>query len=218
MNLMKTKTPSKSPKNSTPKRGNLSPQEIRPLVMAASKAFKIQEESGLTDSGEDFNTWRHRQCMEAIGKPGITACNHADFRPLLAHFQTLAGEDALAFKTHMRSGQPTDHATPGDTFEARESVVHSIAQALAAQAQLSVGYIVYLVRQKTRRPDLTLGNDWKIGLVQRCTISQLTQIHHTLVNRIAAVEGTGTSQGRNKSQRLKSSKAARSPATISERF
>lgn len=247
-------------------RGNLTPNEIRPLIMAASKAFKIQETAGLTDSGETFDTWRKRQCLEAVNKPGLTACNHTHFRPLLAHFQTLAGDDFKAFKTHMRSGKPTDHAVPNDTFEAREIIVHTIADALAAhlhlaqtpaelllaetsaifaiihptippeavessaafqkiltrkqaiKSPLSVGYIVHLARQKTRRPDLNLGSDWKAGLAERCTLSQLTQLRATLVNRIAAVEGVGSSQDRNKSQRSKSAKAARDPKTITPRW
>lgn len=248
----------------------MTPGEIRPLVMAASKAFKIQDENGLTDPGETFDTWRHRQCMEAVGKPGITACNHADFRPLLAHFQTLAGEDDRAFKTHMRSGKSTDHAAPGDTHEAREAVVSVIADTLAAhmhlantaedvltaeakavhefyqqglpwegsataaacramlirkaaitakgKGPLAVGYVVYLTRQKTRRPDLTLGKDWQAGLAERCTVRQLTQIRDTLVNRIAAVEGIGSSKARNKSQRSTKAKAARDPKEITDRF
>jgi hypothetical protein len=261
------KTPAKKPSKT---RGNLTPAEIRPLVMAASKAFKIQEQNGLTDSGETFDTWRHRQCMEAVGKSGITACNHADFRPLLAHFQTLAGDDDRAFKTHMRSGKPTDHAAPGDTHEAREAVVSVIADTLAAhmhlatadvktllaesmrfnahfqpglrwkespariefrkmltrkaaitakgKGPLTVGYVVYLTRQKTRRPDLTLGADWKVGLAERCTVSQLAQIRDTLVNRIAAVEGVGSSNTRNKSQRSAKAKAARDPKEMTDRF
>jgi hypothetical protein len=252
------------------KRGNMSPNEIRPLVMAASKAFKIQEENGLTEPGENFDTWRHRQCMDAVGKPGLTACNHIEFRPLLAHFQTLAGDDARAFQTHMRSGKPTDHAAPGDTHEAREAMVSLIADALAAhmhlantaedvllaeaksvheiyqpgvawqgsataaacramlirkaaitakgKGPLTVGYVVYLTRQKTRRPDLTLGKDWKVGLAERCTLRQITQIRDTLVNRISAVEGVGSSQTRNKSQRAPKAKAARDPKEISDRF
>lgn len=257
-------------KTEVKKRGNLSPQEIRPLVMAASKAFKIQEKNGLTEPGETFDTWRHRQCMEAVGKPGITSCNHGDFRPLLAHFQTLAGDDAHAFKTHLRSGKPTDHAAPGDTFEARETVVASITEVLdthmylaaakttkllagaiafhnhfhpdtpwkesqnriefrkvlarkaaikaKGKGPLTVGYVVCLTRQKTRRPDLTLGKDWKAGLAERCTVNQLTQIRDTLVNRISALEGVGSSQDRNKSQRSKKAKADRDPKTITPRW
>ena len=168
------------------------------------------------DDSETFDTWRKAQCLEAVGKPGITACDHYDFRPLLAHFQTLAGDDSSAFISLMRSGKPTDHATPGDTIEEREAIVASLAAhmhlataetitllaeamefnayfqpgiqwkespariafrkmlarkaaikaAIKAKAKakakgpLTVGYVVYLTRQKTRRPDLTLGKDW----------------------------------------------------------
>lgn len=267
---MKPATKRAARKKTDKKRGNLSPQEIRPLVMAASKAFKIQDENGLTDPGETFDTWRHRQCMEAVGKPGITTCNHGDFRPLLAHFQTLAGDDDRAFKSLMRSGKPTDHAAPGDTHEAREVIVSVIADALAAhmhlantaedvllseakavhefyqqglpwngsataaafrgvlirkaaitakgKGPLTVGYVVYLTRQKTSRPDLTLGADWKVGLAERCTVRQLTQIRDTLINRIAAVEGVGSSRTRNKSQRSPKAKAARDPKEMTDRF
>ena len=256
-------------KKTAKKRGNLSQNEIKPLIMAANKAFRIQSDAGNVDTGETFDTWRHAQCMDAVGKPGITACNHIDFRPLLAHFQTLAGDDAQAFRTHMRSGKPTDNAAPGDTHEARETVVASIAEVLAThmylaaakttkllagaiafnnhfhpdipwkQSQnriefrkvlarkasikakgkgpLTVGYVVYITRQKTRRPDLTLGQDWKAGLAERCSVNQLTQIRDTLVNRIAAVEGVGSSQSRNKSQRSPKAKAARSPNHIADR-
>jgi len=265
----KTTKPNTARKAAAKKRGNMTPGEIKPLVMAASKAFKIQDENGLTDPGETFDTWRHRQCMEAVGKPGITACNHGDFRPLLARFQTLAGDDDRAFQTHMRSGKPTDNAAPGDTHEAREAVVSIIADALAAhmhlantaedvltaeakavhdfyqqglpwegsataaacramlirkaaitakgKGPLTVGYVVYLTRQKTRRPDLPLGADWKVGLAERCTVRQLAQIRDTLVNRIAAVEGLGSSQTRNKSQRSPKAKSARDPKTITPR-
>lgn len=243
----------KSPAVSKPstKRGNMKPTEIKPLVMAARKAFDTQTRAGLTDS--DFDSWRHEQCMAAVGKPGITACNHGDFRPLIAHFQTLAGEDASAFRNLMASGKPTDHAAPGDTHEARRTIVHQIADALAAHQHLAqsdtatllaeamefnrhfhpgtlwqaspariaftkmldrkasidakgkgpitVGYVVYITRLKTRRPDLTLGSDWISGLADRCTTHQLAQIRNTVINRIAAAEGVGDATRRNKSQR-----------------
>lgn len=233
-------------------RGNLKPAEIKPLVMAARKAYDIQDRAGLID-GQSFDAWRHTQCMDVVNKPGLTACNHSDFRPLLAHFQILAGDDQVAFRNLMRSGRPTDHAAPGDTHEARRQLAHSIASHLLAHIQLadtsrdqllaeaigdhhrhqgdkpwegsagalafrnlmarkdaiaakgkgpiSVGYLIYLVRQKTRRPDLTLGRDWQTGLADRCTVTQLDQIRSTIVNRIAATEGTGETRARNKSQR-----------------
>ena len=66
---------------------------------------------------------------------------------------------------------------------------------------ITVGYLIWLTRQKTRRPDLLLGSDWQAGLVDRCTAAQLTQIRVTLINRIAAREGLGSPKTRNKSQR-----------------
>ena len=226
------------------KRGNLKPAEIKPLVMAARSAFNRQSECGLVDDGETFDAWRHRQCMDAVGRPGITACNHGDFRPLLAHFQTLSGDDAGAFANLLKTGKPTDHPAPGDTHEARRILAHQIAQAIEAHTQLaaadpatlspqeaarkaaiaakgkgpiSIGYVVYLVRQKTRRPDLTLGKDWQAGLADRCTTAQLTQIRATIINRIAAAEGTGTPSGRNKTQRSPRAKQSRDPGTLDPR-
>ncbi|MDP3850491.1 MAG: hypothetical protein Q8Q59_08315 [Luteolibacter sp.] len=255
------------------KRGNMKPAEITPLVIAARKAFDVQDRAGLVEfQGSDakrFDAWRHQQCMDAVEKPGITSCNHGDFQPLLAHFQTLAGDDDAAFRSLMKTGKPTDHAAPGDTHEARRILVHQIADALAVHHHLSssdtatllaeamefnrhfhpgtqwkaspariafdkmlarkaaieakgkgpigVGYVVYLTRQKTRRPDLTLGNDWQAGLADRCTAHQLTQIRDTVINRIAAVEGTGAAKARNKSQRGRKAAAARSPKILAPR-
>ncbi len=201
------KTTSKTARAASPKprRGNMKPAEIKPLVMAARKAYDRQQEAGLVDDRETFDAWRHTQCMAAVGRPGITACNHGDFRPLLAHFQTLAGDDASAFRSLMKTGQPTDHAAPGDTHEARRILAHQIAQALESHlsggGQIGVGYLIYITRQKTRRPDLNLGPDWQAGLAERCTTHQLTQIRATIINRIAAAEGTGSPKSRNKSQR-----------------
>lgn len=205
----------------------MKPQEIKPLVMAAKKAFDHQANLGLVEEGETFDDWRHQQCMNVVGRPGITACNHDDFRPLLAHFQVLAGDDGSAFESLMKTGKPNGHAAPGDSHEARRVIANQIAQAIAehervatavlsdldpdAQARrarldakgshIGIGYLVWLVRQKTRRPDLQLGQDWQTTLADRCTVIQLTQIRDTVINRIAAAEGTGSTAGRNKSQR-----------------
>jgi hypothetical protein len=84
---------------------------------------------------------------------------------------------------------------------------------------IDVGYIIYITRQKTRRPNLTLGKDWKTGLVDRCTTQQLDQILYTLVNRINAVEGVEESeQGRNKKQKSPVTKAAKKAAQETPRW
>lgn len=253
-----------------PARGNMKPGEIKPLIMAARKAYDFQDKLGNIDPGDSFDAWRHRECMTAVHRPGITCCHHEDFRPLLSHFQHLAGDDDSAFKNSMQGGRPTDHASPGDTHEARRHLVHGIATTLAAHHHLattpvdqllaecvqvyaatqpdvpwehgngpaayralldrraaieakgkgpiSVGYVVYLVRQKTRRPDLVLGQDWQAGLAESCTAVQLLQIHYTITNRIAAVEGVGSPSGRNKTQRSPKAQAARDPKQIPTRW
>lgn len=232
-----------APKAPKPARGNMKPAEIKPLVMAARKAFDRQSAAGLVDDGETFDAWRHRECMNAVRKPGITACNHEDFRPLLAHFQTLAGDDGSAFQNLMKSGRASDTAAPGDTHESRRILAHQIAEALEAHADLAkadpthlapeiaarraaidakgstvgVGYLVWLVRQKTRRPDLQLGQDWQSGLADRCTARQLAEIRNTVINRINAVEGVGKTSSRNKAQRGPKAAAARSPHTLAPR-
>ncbi|MEI6654778.1 MAG: hypothetical protein WCP45_08425 [Verrucomicrobiota bacterium] len=250
-------------------RGNMKPAEIKPLVMIARKAYDYMTQMGVIEDAEPFDAWRHRQCLEAVGQPGITACSHEDFRPLLAHFQHLAGDDGEAFANSITGGKASDHAAPGDTHEARRQLAWCIAthlsehlclaessvdQLIAAAAEnwyrerpdesypgpdpqwlsqiksrkaaieakgkgpVGVGYLIYLVRQKTRRPELQLGKNWQAGLAERCTVSQLDQILFTLVNRISAAEGFGTSTGRNKAQRSSAGKASRSPDVLDPRF
>lgn len=266
---MATKKTTRKARTIAPKkvRGNMKPGEIKPLIMAARKAFDFQISLGNTD--ETFDAWRHRECMEAVQRGGITECNHEDFRPLLSHFQALAGDDGAAFNNAMKTGKTRDNAAPGDTHEARRQLAFTIADRLNAHLHLAqtsaeqlleeakealsiyepgipwkqstgpsafaklmqrkaaieakdkgpitVGYVVYLVRQKTRRPDLTLGSDWRAGLAERCTVFQLQQILYTVTNRIAATEGL-EDRGRNKKQRTTKSKAKRSPKNIDLRW
>lgn len=73
---------------------------------------------------------------------------------------------------------------------------------------LSEGYMLAVLRQKTRRPDLTLGPDLANGLAERCTIKQLRDLLSTMVNRIAAREGRGATANRNKSSETTRSKCA----------
>ena len=173
-------TPASSPKK---ERGNLKPTEIKPLVMAAKAAYDFQSDLGNTE-GQDFNTWRHEQCKAAVGKPGITACFHDHYRPLMAHFQILAGRDEKAFQNLTTTGQASKQE--GDTHEARRILAHQILDAVDHSSEIHEGYVVWLVRQKTRRPDLHLGKDLRASLPDRCTTAQLTQIRDTVINRITA--------------------------------
>lgn len=185
--------------------GNLKPAEIKPLVLAAKTAFDRLTEAGLIDGSETFDSWRHDQCMEAVGKPGLKACHHGDFQHLMEYFHTLAGNLGKAYEAAMKTGKPKDHAESGDTWENRRIIAHHIATTITrhteAGGRIGVGYLVAIVRMKTRRPDLTLGRDWEAGLAERCTVRQLDQIRSTVINRISAADGIGEPATRNKSQR-----------------
>jgi hypothetical protein len=194
------KTAKKSKPNSTG--GNLKPAEIRPLIMAARAAYNRQLELGLIDRSHDFNTWRHTQAEAAVGKPGFSACIHADYRPLMAHFKILSGDDASAFEDLMHTGPAGK--TPGDTHEERRIIAHHIAQAIREHqiggGKIGIGYVVAIARHKTRRPELSLTGNLESALADRCTVAQLTQIRSTIINRIAAAEGRGDPTHRNRSQ------------------
>ena len=66
---------------------SLSRYQIRALILLARDAFAME----FPPSGETFDAWRHRQCMLAVERPGLTACRNEDFLPLKAHFLRLAG-------------------------------------------------------------------------------------------------------------------------------
>lgn len=194
---MKT-TINKVPASPKKERGNLKPTEIKPLVIAARKAYDFQVDLGNLDKTETFDTWRKAQCLEAVGKPGITACSHDHYRPLMAHFQILGGQDEKAFQNLTTTG-PASKQT-GDTHEARRILAHQITQAISApDCPIKEGYVVFLVRQKTRRPDLKLTGEFTAALADRCTASQLTQIRNTVINRLNAKSGLGSPETRNRS-------------------
>ncbi|MEM1083267.1 MAG: hypothetical protein AAGI48_04030 [Verrucomicrobiota bacterium] len=229
--------------------GLMGKRETVPLAMTARRAFAYQGELGNIPEGVKFDDWRRDQVHEVTGNHGLTKCHHDDYKPLMGHFLTLAGEDASAFEEFMRTGPAS--AAKDDTHELRRQLAHDIIQRLTDHLYIAdhtldeilqdfkaqwekespdtpypgpeprywsrlrlrkahiaehpdkairEGYLVHLVRQKTGRPNLTLGDDLKTGLADRCTVEQLLQIRDTLSNRIAAREGA-EDRGRNSKQR-----------------
>jgi len=246
-----TKTAAKKAPKRAVKRGYMGRTETVPLAIAAREAFDYQRHLGNLDDQADFKAWRHEQVRACVSRDGLTDCLHEHFKPLLAHFQTLAGKDAEAFANSMQTGPASSR--PGDDHEQRRILAHQIMERLAAHIWLAdisaqdlaeqtedtsvyqdlrrrreairshpdgalrEGYVVSIVRQKTRRRDLNLGRDLRTSLPDRCTVDQLTQIRDTIINRIAAREGI-TDCGRNKTQKSPAAKAARSPHDLAPRF
>lgn len=228
-----TKKPAKKlPKNSSnssKKRGNLTPHEIHPLIMAAREAYAVQNPEIA------FDEWRSEQVHECVGLPGLTSCDHAHFCNLMAHFKIAGNREDEALAWLLKADKNTSrqiawsiaqiltahltlaHSSPADL--AATTSPRRLLKILAAReavldhenGPISFEYLLAIVRDKTRRPDLTLTADLAASLADRCTPGQLAQIRFTLVNRIAEREGRGLACNRNRSQNTAAAKAHRSP-------
>ena len=217
-------------------RGNISANEIKSLIMAAREAYAVQ------NPGISFDDWRAEEVMAAVNKPGITACDHSHYCDLMGHFKTGSGKDDEALGWYLKGSKNTERQIAwsiAETLAAHIALAHATAEQVQAttpprqlkrrlahhaalldhaEGPLSYDYLVSIVRDKTRRPDLTLSADLKISLAERCTAAQLAQIRFTLVNRIAEREGRGLMSNRNRSQNSDAAKARRSPHTVAPRF
>lgn len=216
-------------------RGNISAEEIRPLIMAAREAWQFQ---GAVISFDDF---RAEEVMAAVGRPGLSACDHNHFCDLMGHFKLAAGRDDEAMEWFLKGGKNSErqlawaisqiladhlllaHTTPEQIAETTSprSLKRRLAKFAAlqdhAEGPITYDYLVSIVRDKTRRPDLTLGPDLAASLAERCTVQQLLWIRNTLVNRIAEREGSGLASERNKSQRSDAAKRRKSPHEMAPR-
>ena len=221
---------------STPlkQRGNISPEEIQPLIMAAREAYAAQ------DPGISFDEWRAEEVMAAVGRTGLTACDHGHFCDLMGHFKTAAGKDDEALGWFLKGSKNTERQIAWSIAEILTqhiALAHSTVESLTAatprklktliaarealldhpEGPLNFSYLLSIVREKTRRPDLTLGTDLAASLAERCDKIQLAQIRFTLVNRRNEREGRGTTSHRNRSQNSDAAKARRSPHELAAR-
>jgi len=184
------------------------------LAQTARIAWDVQSRAGFTD-GYSFDEWRRAEQNKAVGVSSLTLCGNNHYRPLLAHFLTLAGKEVPAFRTWVRTGRVTGHGDLDDTHENREAQRHLILQAVidhgnrcdpamahasfdpvaAAQAAEKGGIITAAYVTK-----IALGKCRSRGLAS-LTAAQLRQILYTTRNRIAAREGRGDAKTRNSKQR-----------------
>jgi hypothetical protein len=189
------------------------------LCQLAAEAWKLQNRLGLAEvpagmsPSAAFEAWRRGQQQAAIGRSSLREATNDDYRPLRAHFLTLAGREDQAFSTYLRTGRVKDRGPAEDTHERREELRTLILQSLIAHGEkvtpgharycsataavvaakggmLTQGYVVSLAKAKARGRELG-----------SLTAGELAQILYTVRNRIAAREGRGSTRGRNKSQR-----------------
>jgi hypothetical protein len=232
-----TKSTTRKPAKKKPGkvRGNISPEEIQPLIMAALEAYAVQ------DPGISFDEWRAEEVKAAVGRDGLTACDHDHFCDLMGHFKTGAGKDDEALTWYLKGSKNTERQIAwsiANTLAAHITLAHSTVEALTAatpprrlkgrlaareaildhpEGPFTFGDLVTIVRGKTSRPDLTLDPDLAVSLAERCDKLQLAHIRFTVVNRIAEREGRGNTCDRNRSQNSDAAKARRSPHEMAAR-
>lgn len=185
--------------------GALTRRQKAALAQLATAAWEIQLDLGVEEIPEGvsrtaaLNAWRRREQLQATGIESLTQATQAHFRPLKAHFLTLAGREAEALGLHLRSGPTRDHGQPGDTHEEREKWRHLILRELqehgrrmAAEGRddvITAAYVESIARAKHRRR------------LDSLTARDLERLLYTTRNRIAAREGRGDPAKRNQSQR-----------------
>lgn len=218
-------------------RGNMDPiKEIRPLIMAAREAFLVQ------DPGISFDEWRREEVHAAVGRDGLSACDHHHFCDLMGHFKTAAGKDDEALDWFLKGSKNPERQIAWSIAQILAdhiALAHATVEGLTAttpprklkglltareaildhpDGPLNFGDLLTIVRGKTRRPNLTLDADLAKSLTDRCDKLQLAQIRFTLVNRRNEREGRGHTCDRNKSQKSDQAKAARHPGEIAPRI
>lgn len=148
------------------------------LAQLAREAFEILYKNGLIESegkskSAQFTNWRRKQQQEAVGCASLTKCIQRDYLGLLAHFQSLTGQDGDAFNTHIKNQPATDKADPDDTLEARSQVIGRIEKELEG-SRFSLGYVRAIAKNKHKTTNL-----------ESLTKTQLTQLLMTAKRRVA---------------------------------
>lgn len=194
----------------------LSRAQVQALAIEAGKAYRTMHQHGLTDDTE--TVWRHAHVHDQVGRDGLSKCQNSHYKKLYNHFRRLQGESTVGGDT---GGTAAQSGEGGDTLDRREQILLLLRRELGSHARrvsdpqtareqtiaahaaehggpVTEGYLLAIARMKNRA---TLLRD--IDCLIKLTSARLEQIHITLRNRIAAREGRGKTQSRNKGQRKK---------------
>lgn len=211
-------------------------KEIVPLIMISTEAYRVQNPC------LPYDAWRREEVQAAVGRAGLSECNHEHFGELMGHFHAAAHRDIEALRWYRRAPKNTElqiawsivnlinkhlalatasEATITSTVPPRQRKrLLAAREAILAHPEgpIDYNYLIALAMDKTKRPRLTLDpENLAASLADRCTQVQLVNIRYTIVNRIAAREGRGNTADRNKSQKSPEAKEARSPHTLAIR-
>ena len=71
------------------------PHQVKAMVLAARRAYKVQSELGLVDDGVDFDAWRRATLHDVTGPAApdsFRAVTQRDYSAVVAYFRRLAGD------------------------------------------------------------------------------------------------------------------------------
>ena len=74
------------------------PHQVRAMVIAAHRAYKVQSKLGLVDDGTGFDAWRKAALHDVVGAAApssFRAVTQRDYAAAIAYFEELAGGEPL---------------------------------------------------------------------------------------------------------------------------
>lgn len=75
------------------------PHQVKAMVLAARRAYKVQSDAGLVDDGVDFDSWRRATLHDVVGAAApssFRAVTQRDFAAVVEYFRELAGDGNVA--------------------------------------------------------------------------------------------------------------------------
>ena len=73
------------------------PHQVKAMVLAARRAYKVQSDAGLVDDGVDFDSWRRATLHDVVGAAApdsFRAVTQRDYAAVVEYFGRLAGGKA----------------------------------------------------------------------------------------------------------------------------
>ena len=73
------------------------PHQVKAMVLAARRAYKVQSDAGLVDDGVDFDSWRRATLHDVVGAAApdsFRAVTQRDYAAVVEYFGRLAGDRA----------------------------------------------------------------------------------------------------------------------------
>ena len=71
------------------------PHQVKAMVLAARRAYKVQSDAGLVDDGVDFDSWRRATLHDVVGAAApdsFRAVTQRDYVAVVEYFGRLAGD------------------------------------------------------------------------------------------------------------------------------